>query len=350
MNDWSEIVDEVMPSVATIVISKSIDDLKKNVPKDLASIVTDRNGKFSVPETLLDKQGRVKIGSGSGFFVSPHGLLVTNKHVVIDPEAEYSVFLSGDDVAFSARILARDPIDDVAVIKIEKEKTPSIRLGNSDNVRLGEPVLAVGNALGMFQNSVASGIIAGLSRAIFATRDISESATEKPKELRGLIQTDVAINPGNSGGPLVNTKGEVIAINTAVVTGAQNLAFAIPINYAKRDLTELFHHGRIRRPMLGVKFLPINDAVMRKFHLPTSSGALIMTATGMGPVVVKGSPADKAGIKKGDIILSFNGADVTYQKTLSDYLEERQVGERIKLTFLRNGEIKTVETILSEVK
>src|SRR3989344_8277622 len=165
-----------------------------------------------IPEEKIDAHGRVQIGGGSGFIVDPNGIILTNKHVIADPNAEYTI-VTFDNKKYPAVILGRDPVDDVAILKIEAKNLPTIPLGESEHIELGQADLAIGNALGIFQNTVSSGIISGLSRSIAAKAD-QESPVQ---EMRGLLQTDAAINPGNSGGPLVNMNGEAIGINAAIV-------------------------------------------------------------------------------------------------------------------------------------
>ena len=180
-------------------------------------------------------------------------MILTNKHVVFDTAAEYTV-VTNDGKEYAGHVLARDPISDIAVVKIEAKDLPVIALGDSTKLELGQTVIAIGNALGMFRNSVSKGIISGMARSISAAL-----GTEGEMEhLRGVLQTDVAINQGNSGGPLINLNGEAIGINTAIIFGAQNIGFAIPINWAKQDLDDITKFGRIVKPFLGLLCLPLN--------------------------------------------------------------------------------------------
>src|SRR3989344_655733 len=201
-------IKKVMPAVVSIAIAKSLEAVEREIPPDLAPLLPFQHGHLQVPDEMIDGKGMVKIGGGSGFIVDPSGIIVTNKHVVADKDAAYTVLTDGGE-KFEAEILARDPMDDVAIIKIKSPKNnfPIVALGDSGKVELGESVLAIGNALGIFKNTVSAGIISGLARSI---RAASEMETKQPvmQELRGLIQTDAAINPGNSGGPLVNLNGE----------------------------------------------------------------------------------------------------------------------------------------------
>jgi len=338
-------IKKVMPAVVSIVISKSLEALEREFPSDLLPFLP-YGPHLQIPEEDIDVRGNVKIGGGSGFIVSPNGVILTNRHVVIDPDAEYTI-VSDDNKKFKAEILARDPIDDVAILKIDSkgEDLPIVPLGDSSKLELGEPALAVGNALGLFKNTVSAGIISGLSRSIRAAIDPIHI-----QELRGLIQTDAAINPGNSGGPLINLKGEAIGINTAIVFGAQNLGFAIPINAAKRDLNDLKKFGRIRRPLLGVRYLTITDDLKEKMKLPVNYGALVISQGPHASAIIKDSPAAKAGIHENDIILECNNQKITPEKTIQDFLEEMNVGDEINLKILRKGKEFNLKIRLSERK
>ncbi len=192
------------------------------------------------------KKEKQKVGGGTGFIVSSDGLIVTNKHVVSDKDAEYTVYLS-DGKKYKAKVLAVHPVDDLALIKINASGLPTLKLGDSDKIKLGQFVLAIGNALAEFQNTVSFGVISGLKRSITASDE--SGGVER---LEDLIQTDAAINFGNSGGPLINLRGEVIGINTAIAGGAENIGFAIPVNRVKKMIDEFRQRGKIEIPFLGV--------------------------------------------------------------------------------------------------
>ncbi len=336
-----------MPAVVSIVISKHLEDVEKELPKDL--FVPGKDGesaqKFHIPEMLVDKRGMVQVGGGSGFVVESGGLILTNKHVIGDPKAEYTVVLN-DDRKFSAKILSRDPINDVAIVKIETKGLPVVKLGDATKLELGEQVVAIGNALGIFKNTVSAGIISGLSRAIMAQAE----PDAPPQEMRGLIQTDAAINVGNSGGPLVNLNGEAVGVNAAIVFGAQNIGFAIPINAAGRDLDDIKKFGRIKRPFLGVRYMMIDDNLSQKMNLSVSYGALVMPEgpQDMGHGIVPGSPAAKAGIKEKDIVLEFAGQKLDRNHPIQDFLENMNVGDEVEMLVLRNGKQFRTKAKLSE--
>jgi len=333
-----EIAKKVCPAVITIVISKYLPKIE---------------GFYFLPfgeePMFLPKVGRktekTKIGGGSGFIVSPDGLILTCAHVVSDPSAEYTIIFSPEK-KYKAKILEREPLLDIAVLKIEDKNLPYLEMGDSSKIEIGEQVLAVGNPLGEFEDTISAGIISGLSRKITAYGNIPF----KGMSLRGLIQTDAAINPGNSGGPLVNMEAKAIGINTAMVMGAENLGFAIPINYAKDVLEEIKKYGRIKRPYLGVRYVILNKEIAQFHKLPVDYGALIVRETFGQSAIIKNSPADKAGLKEYDIILELNGEKITDQNPLSDLLQKYKIGDKVKLKILRNKKEIIKEVLLEEKK
>jgi len=331
-----EVVKKVTPAVITIVVSKDL-------PKIEGFYFFPYGGeKLIIPKVERGKE-KTKIGGGSGFLVSEDGLLLTSNHVVSDPKADYTVLLE-PDIKYPAKVLARDPICDIAVLKIKGRNFPYLKLGDSDKIELGETVIAVGNALGEFHDTVSTGVISGLSRLITAYSGFDQKAAR----LRGLIQTDAAINPGNSGGPLVNLAGEVIGINTAMVVGAQNIGFAIPINYAKKVLEEIKKYGKLRRPFLGVKYVLLNKEIAERNKLPVDYGALIVRETFGESAIIKGSAADKAGLKEYDIILECNGERITEKNSLADILQKAKIGQEVELKVLREGREIMIKVKLGE--
>jgi serine protease Do len=281
------------------------------------------------------------LGGGSGFIVSADGLIVTNKHVVLDENAEYTVILD-DGRKFDAEVLARDEANDLAVVKINASDLPVAKIGESSSVRLGQTVIAIGNALGEFSNSVSIGVVSGLSRELTA-----EGAGGFSERIEGVIQTDAAINEGNSGGPLLNLKGEVIGINTAIASGAENIGFAIPIDAVKRSIESVKRTGKIETPYLGVRYAMLNEASAKTAKVAYTYGARVQ-ATGDGPAVIKGSPAEKAGIKSDDVILEVNGERLERGKTLGLALQKYAVGDEISLKVVRGGEEREVRLKLEE--
>jgi S1-C subfamily serine protease len=333
-----EIVKKITPAVITIVVTKDL-------PKIEGFYFFPFGGqRFIVPKMEKGKK-KTKIGGGSGFIISADGLILTSNHVVGDPKADYTVILEPEK-RYAAKVLARDPITDIAVLKVKGRNLPCLELGDSDKLQLGETVIAVGNALGEFHDTVSTGIVSGLSRFITAYSGL----TQQMARLRGLIQTDAAINPGNSGGPLVNMEGKVIGVNTATVMGAQNIGFAIPINYARRDLKEIKEHGKLRRPFLGVKYILLNKEIAERNNLPVDYGALIVRETLGDSAIIEGSAADKAGLQEYDIILEVRGEKINDKNSLVDILHKSEIGQEIELKVLREGKKLNLKVKLEERK
>ncbi|MDP2966984.1 MAG: trypsin-like peptidase domain-containing protein, partial [bacterium] len=321
-----EIVKRACPAVVTIVISRDLPKIEGFYFFPYGS------QEFVVPKMKKGKREKTKIGGGSGFIVSPDGYIITSNHVVAERDADYTVIYEPNKT-YQAKVISRDPINDVAILKINIKNFPYLELGDSDKIELGETVIAIGNALGEFHDTVSTGVVSGLSRYITAFSGLSRQA----EMLRGLIQTDAAINPGNSGGPLVNIEGKVIGINTATVMGAQNIGFAIPINYAKKDLEEVKKYGKIKRPFLGVKYIILNKEIADKDKLPVDYGALIVREVLGESAIIPGGAAEKAGLKEFDIILECQGEKITEENPLSHILQKCEVNQEISLKVLRAG-------------
>ena len=284
--------------------------------------------------------------AGTGFIITNDGLILTNKHVASDVNATYTVILS-DGKTYDAKVQSQDPFQDLAVIKIDAKNLPVVELGDSDQLAIGQWVVAVGNALGKFDNSVTVGVVSAKNRTIDAT-DQSGSSSET---LDGMLQTDAAINSGNSGGPLVNLKGQVVGINTAVASNAQSIGFAIPINDAKSAIESIKSTGRIVRPYLGVRYLEITPDIAKANSLPVNYGALVKAGSGIGSVaVVPSSPADKAGIVENDIITEINGDKIDQNNSLIKLVQKYKVGDEIQVKLLSKGKEKTVKVKLEEGK
>jgi len=335
-------VNDVSPAVVNIVISKDLPVYEQYYLNPFS---------YQYRQKGTQKQD---IGSGTGFIVSKDGMVLTNKHVVLDEEAEYTVF-TNDGRKFSAKVLARDPLQDLAVLKIEAEKTidengallqkdfPTAVLGDSDKLQIGQTVIAIGNALGEFRNTVSVGVVSGLGRTITA------SSGDFVETIEDVIQTDAAINKGNSGGPLLNLKGEVIGINTATVLDAQSIGFTIPVNKAKRDIGQVNFSGKIVYPYLGVYYALVTSNLQEKFDLPVDYGAWVgRDASGnkTDEAVVADSAAEKAGLKQDDIILEINGVKINADNSLAKLLQKRNPDDKIMLKLLRDKEEMTLEAIL----
>jgi len=326
-----EVAKKVCPAVITIIISKDLPKFEGFYSFPFGE------QQFLIPQIQKGKKEKIKIGGGSGFIISPDGYVLTCSHVVGDPTADYTLILDPKH-KYPAKILANDPLIDLAIIKIEGEKLPYLEFGDSTEIELGESVVAIGNPMGEFEDTLSAGIISGLSRKITAYSGLLFKATN----LKGLIQTDAAINPGNSGGPLVDLEGKVIGVNNAMVMGAQNIGFAIPINYGKKMLDEVKKYGKIRRPFLGVRYVILNKEISTINKLPIDYGALIVRESLGENAIVDGSTADKAGLKEYDIILEIEGKKITEENPLADILQECKIGEEVNLKILREKkEIKT---------
>ncbi len=334
-----EVAKKVCPAVITIIISKDL-------PKVEGFYLFPFGGEnFIFPKIENGKKEKTKIGGGSGFIITPNGYILTCNHVVGAPEANYTVIFDPQH-KYQAKILDKDPLIDIAILKIDEKNLPYLELGDSDKIELGETVVAIGNPLGEFEDTLSAGIVSGLSRKITAYGGIPFKATS----LRGLIQTDAAINPGNSGGPLVNMEGKVIGINTAMVMGAQNIGFAISINYVKNILEEVMKYGKLKRPFLGVRYVILNLEISKANKLQIDYGALIVRESFGEPAVVKGSSADKAGLKEYDIILEMDGKKITEENPLADLLAKHKIGDEISFKVLREGKEITLKVELEEKK
>ncbi|MFA6407417.1 MAG: trypsin-like peptidase domain-containing protein [Candidatus Paceibacterota bacterium] len=339
-------VDKAAPSVVSIVISKDVPLIEEcqttdpfgNLPPEFQQFFG-RGFQFSQP----CEKGTTKkeIGGGSGFVVSEDGLIFTNKHVVVDTKAEYTVF-TNDGKKYNAKVLARSPVNDIAILKIEASKlTPAI-LGDSDSVKLGQTAIAIGNSLGEFRNTVSVGVISGLARTVTAS-----GAGFGTETIQGVIQTDAAINPGNSGGPLLNLRGEVIGVNTAIASDAQSIGFAIPINQAKKAIKSVKETGSIKVPYLGVRYSLVTEDVAKKQKLVASEGALVR-GTDEGPGVILDSPAAKAGVQAEDIITKINGEKITVENTLGQIIQKFGIGDKVTLEIKRGDKTLSLEVTLEE--
>lgn len=297
-----------------------------------------------IEETLTNGE-RYEVGGGSGFFVSSDGLILTNKHVVDTDGARY-VVVTSDGVEHDAEVLDKDLFLDLAVIKINSHDYPPVILGDSDSLQIGQTVIAIGNALAEFDNSVTKGIVSGIDRTITA----GSWWTGDQEVIEQAIQTDAAINQGNSGGPLINLNREVIGINTAISSSGQSLGFAIPINVAKTVIDDVIEHGRIIRPWLGVVYTMIDKNTKEEFGLTESQGALILPEDAtQRDTVVDGSPAEKAGLLPGDVIISVDGVMLSFQHSLGIIINQYDPGDTVSLLIHRDGMEQTILVTLEEV-
>ncbi len=345
--DWDAVIvdtiEKMMPGVVSIVISKDVPKLRgfQSPFGGLPFFFSDPFNNDTNGNAGSEKQ---QVGSGSGFFVSDDGLIVTNKHVVADFQAEYTVLVSEKE--YPAKVIARDPSNDIALLKIEGTGFTPLPLGDSDSLRVGETVLAMGNPLGEFANSVSRGIVSGLKRTLSAG-----SGRGGTEQLLGIIQTDAAINPGNSGGPLLNISGEVIGIDVAMAQGAENIGFAIPINQVKKVIEQVKNTGKISTAYLGVRYVPIDDQLKKDADLPFDYGVLVTRGETIRDfAVMPGSPADKAGIVENDILLEINGTKIDKDHTLVSLLSQYAPADEVTIRVWHKGDTKDVKVVLDERK
>ncbi len=267
-------------------------------------------------------------GTGSGTIIDSDGLILTNKHVVLGAR-KIGITLT-DGKVVKGTVVGDCTTQDIAIVKVNKKNLPAVELGDSDKLRVGQRVFAIGNPFGFAGSpAVTSGVVSALNRSINTRHGMLEN----------LIQTDAAINPGNSGGPLINLKGQVIAINTALIPFAKGIGFAIPVNDAAQCATEIIDHGSRIKPRLGIKSLTITKDAASYYDLPTDKGVFLAR-------VLRGSPAAKSGIKPGDIVLKFDDKPINTAEELVREIQKRKVGEKVALEILRNTKKRKVEVIL----
>ena len=316
----------------------SITGVVEKVAPSIVSIVTSVTTRtvFGVAEAQA---------AGTGIVISRDGYVMTNKHVI---ESASTIQLVATDGTMydNVTVVGLDPLNDVAYLKIEgvDNLTPA-EIGDSSTVRVGQSVIAIGNALGQYQNTVSSGIISGKGRPVSASAGMGAST----ESLTDLLQTDAAINPGNSGGPLLNYSGQVIGMNTAVASNAEGIGFAIPVNATKGTTKTVLAGKDVQRSFMGVQYVQITPAVARQQNLTVSRGAYV-TAGRSGNAVSAGSPAEKAGIREGDIITKINGQEIGPQAGVSSIVGEYAPGDTIELVYLRDGKEQTTRATLAEYK
>ena len=330
---------KVNPAVVSIALLKEVSNTIMVDP----FFFGDLPPQIVVPKENL-KTDKQEVASGSGFIISTDGLILTNKHV-IEGEVEYRVQLF-DGRKFGAKLIAKDPFLDLAVLKIEATGLRPVEIGNSDQIQLGQTVIAIGNSLSEFSNTITRGIVSGRDRRVVAGGSAGQSEV-----LEEAIQTDAAINPGNSGGPLINLAGQVIGINTAVSNRGQSIGFAIPINIAKQMIASVKKYGRLVRPWLGVRYVLLNKEIAEANKLKYDYGAFIVRGvSAKEPAIVKDSPAEAAGLKEDDIILEINGVKITEKHSLSALIIKHQPGETITLKIFRADKEILVKVLLTELK
>ncbi|MDP4009453.1 MAG: trypsin-like peptidase domain-containing protein [Candidatus Shapirobacteria bacterium] len=293
----TRVVEQASSSVVTVSISKS--------------------------NTFSDSTQKIEQDIGTGFIISADGLIVTNKHVVVDTTAKYKVVIGKDDVE-NVEAIYRDPVADLAILKVNKNNLTPIKLGNSDKLKVGQTVIAIGTALGEFRSTVTTGVISGLGRGIEAGSPI-----EGLEKLDNVIQTDAAINPGNSGGPLLDSSGNVIGVNVATSQSGQNIGFALPISLVKESIDNFKTTGEFDRAFLGVAYKLISKQAALLNDVP--QGAYVQN-------VVSGSSADKGGIKMDDIITEINDKKISDEKdgSLVAFINKMKIGDDVNFKVWRN--------------
>jgi serine protease Do len=304
------VVDKVSPAVVSILVKTTSFDY------------------FTGPTT--DESG-----IGTGFIVDKSGLIVTDSHVVDNEAGQYSVVLK-DGTSYDVTKIHLDPQNDLAILEIAGRELPFVELGDSDKLKVGQKAIAIGNALGQFQNTVTVGVVSGIGRSITAGGSLGMEA----KAYESVIQTDAAINPGNSGGPLLNSAGQVIGISVATSRGADNISFAIPVNTLKPILESFLKEGRIIKPYLGVSYQMISKELGQLNRLP--EGAYVLN-------VAKGTPAEKAGVQRSDIITKFDGKQLGIKLSLAQAIAAKRVGDLVVLTIDRAGVTDELKLTLAEM-
>jgi len=322
-----DVVDKVSPSVVTVSINTT--------QITGGGIEINPYDPFSIFRQTPQQQQNVQENIGSGFIISSDGMIVTNKHVVSDTESKYTV-ITKDDKKYDVQKIYRDPVNDLAILKISASGLKPVVMGDSSKLKVGQFVIAIGTALGEFKNTVTTGVISGLGRGISAGSPYEGSV----EQLDNVIQTDAAINPGNSGGPLLNSSGQVIGVDAAIAQAGQNIGFAIPINVIKDSLNNFNKTGQFSRPYLGVRYKIITRDLALMNEVP--EGAYIQE-------VIAGSPAEKAGVQNNDIITKIDGQKITDQNGgLAKVMSSKKVGDKLELEIWRNGKIVKISVNLGE--
>lgn len=330
------VVERVTPAVVSIVVKKQRGELVQ------PSFFFGGSYYLNEPFDEAIATDLVEVSSGTGFFVSEDGYLLTNRHVV-DEEGASLFVVTNDGEELPAQLIDVDPLQDIAILRVEGKAFSTVTLGDSDNLRIGQTVIAIGNTLSEFRNTVTKGVVSGINRRVTAGDSYNAEVIDQA------IQTDAAINRGNSGGPLINLLGEVIGINTAVSFEGESIAFAIPINEAKRAVEDVRMYGRIVRPWLGVRYALVTPEPGTGSEGLYEVGALIVSGSQPGESgVFSGSPAALAGIQEQDIITAINEKNLTQDEALAELISDYRPGDTIMITLLRGVERIDVQVTLAE--
>jgi serine protease Do len=329
-----DVVEKSNQSVVSISISKKI-QVRRQSPLDYF---------FGIPLQENYNQGSddtQTIGGGTGFIVSSDGLIVTNKHVVSDPSATYKV-LFNDGSEVKAEIKTIHPTQDLAIIKVDKKDLKPVEFADSEQLKVGQTAIAIGNALNEFDNTVSRGVISGLRRSIVASDNMGNS-----EQLSQVIQTDAAINQGNSGGPLLDINSKVIGVNVATAQGAQSIGFAIPSNVVVKMIDDYKKFGKVKVPFIGVRYSMIIPNSDQAKEYGVENGALII-GDEQAPAIVPNSPASKAGLKTGDIITKINDKKLSLKQSLADVIAQYKVNDKVELTIIRDTKEEKLSLTLEE--
>lgn len=342
------VVKAANPAVVSIVETKEVPkyDVTYNNNNPFGDVFGSIPGfSFNTPSYTQNGTEKKEVGSGSGFIISADGYIVTNRHVVPDTDASYTVTLNNTK-KYTAKVLARDSVLDVAILKIDSTSSnfPYLALGDSSAIDVGQSVVAIGNALGQFKNTVSTGVVSGLSRSITAGDSMGNA-----EKLDKVIQTDAAINPGNSGGPLLDMYAHVIGVNVAVVSGSENIGFALPINSIKSVINSVKKTGKITRPYVGIRYVVVDANLKAKNNLTVDYGILVAKGKDASELaVIPGSPADKAGIVENDIILEVDGQKIDSEHDFAYYIRGKNIGDNVSLRVLSKGTEKTLYMNLAQ--
>lgn len=330
--------------------SATIMAIKKVIPSVVSIIVYDSE-EFLTFDINTGKNFKetenIEIGRGTGFIISSDGYILTNKHVVQEVDertGQYKIILNSGK-QYYAQLIGKDPLNDLAVLKIFDKNLPFVELGESDQIELGTSVVAIGNSLGRYQNSATKGIVSGIGRNIITS---DQSGNSSP--INNVIQTDAEINPGNSGGPLIDLYGKVIGINVAIDNAGGAVGFSIPINDARPIINSIKESNRIIRPILGVSYIMLNPEIKYEKGIVRDTGALIVKGESGAPAIVPDSPADKAGIKEGDIIFEINAIKIEERNTLTAVVQKYKPGNKIGLKIQRGDKVIIKIVQLEEFK
>ena len=319
--------------MVSVIITKDLPVMERFLKKDNHHLASHFSSKLRSTTNGTEKR---EVGGGTAFFISADGLLLTNKHVIDDEDAEYTILLN-DERKLEPKVVATDPSNDIALLKVDGNDFTHLELTNEEPV-LGQTAIAIGNSLGEFRNTVSVGVISGLQRSLSAGGRIGQPA----EQLDQIIQTDTAINQGNSGGPLLSSQGKVLGMNTAIAAGAQNIGFAIPASDLARAIASFNEYGEIQSAYLGIRYIPITEGLREKNDIDQEFGVIIARGeTTEELAVLPNSPAANAGLQEGDILTHIDGKEITIQNSFARTIARKNPGDSITITVVRNG--STVE-------